>query len=73
MPATPDELLIQVSDGGELADILGPARGFAAGAEVAAAEQVAGGDYGRAHGPILVRALRPGVIPIDPEVEAHEP
>ena len=67
-----DQLLIQVTDGGELPDILGPARGFAAGAEVAAAEEVAGGDHGRAHGPVLIGPLGPCELPVHPEIEAHD-
>jgi len=67
-------MLVKVSEAGELSGELGRARrgGLAAGAEVAAAEEVGGGDYGGAHGPVLVGALRPGEVAIDPEVEAHE-
>ena len=46
---------------------------LAARIEIAAAEQVGGGDYGRPHGPVFVSALRPGQLFIQPEIETHAP
>src|SRR5215471_1418917 len=67
-------MLVEVAEAGELSGKLGGARrgGLAAWAEVAAAEEVGGGDHGGAHGPVFVGALRPGEVAIDPEVEANK-
>ena len=63
-----------MAEAGELPGITGGVRGleFAAGTEVAAAEKVGGGDYGGPHGSVLVGALRPGQIVVNPQVEAHQ-
>ncbi len=65
--------MVQVADGGELAEVAGSADGgrFAARAEIAAVEEIGGGDYRGAEGAILVGALRPGEVAVQPEVKAH--
>lgn len=60
-----------MADGGELADVAGDAGRFAPGAEIAAAEQVFCGDDGSAHGAVLVSALGPGEVAIEPEMKSH--
>lgn len=51
----------------------GGSRGLrlAARIEIAAAEQVRSRDYGRSHGAVFIRALRPRNLVIQPQVEAH--
>jgi hypothetical protein len=67
------ELLVDMTEAGELPGELGArARArFAARMKVLAAKEVAERDYGRAHRAVLVGALRPGGVLIEPEIEAH--
>jgi hypothetical protein len=64
---------IHVAQAGELAGEFSRVGrgGLAAGAEIAAAEEIGRGDYGGAHRPVFVGALGPGQFAIDPEIEAH--
>src|ERR1051326_7371258 len=64
-------MLVEMTQAGELAGEFGIARrnGAAPRAEIAAAEQVAPGDDGGAHGAILVSALRPGKLVREPEMK----
>src|ERR1035441_2421777 len=49
----------------------GGGRRAAARGEIAASEQIGGGDHSSAHGAVFVSALRPGEIAFQPEIEAH--
>ena len=74
---TPDarsfQLGVQVSQGCELAGVCRGARrlGLAASVEIAAAEQVRGGNDRRAHGAVFIGSLRPGDVVVQPKIKAH--
>ena len=65
--------LVDVAERGELTQVghRTGARRHAAGMEIAAIEEIGCGDYGSAHGPVLVSTLRPGQFAVEPEVETH--
>jgi hypothetical protein len=69
------QVLVQMAEAGELARVLGVRRGLqlAPPAEIATAKKVGDADYGGAHGTVFVRALCPGQIVVNPQMEAHQP
>ena len=68
------KLLVEMAERCELAGVLRIARGlqFAPRIEIAPAEQIGRRNHRRAHGAVLVGALRPGEPTVQPELEAHE-
>jgi hypothetical protein len=67
------KLGVQVAQRSELTGELGGTRRayFAAGVEIAAAEEIRNRNHGAAHGPIFIGSLGPGQFAIEPEIETH--
>src|SRR3954469_17137884 len=67
------QVAVQIADGRELSHELrssGPQQ-FAASSEVTPAEEVVRRDYRRSHRVVLVSALRPRQIVVEPKIESH--